>query len=60
MNIKIEIEISNKYHKGKIYKVVDIGYNKCYIGSTCDTLSKRMTSHRNKYKGFIKGREKRK
>ena len=60
MNIKIEIEISNKQHKGKIYKVVDIGYNKCYIGSTCDTLINRMINHRNQYKGFIKGGEKKK
>ena len=54
------MEINIKFQNAKIYKVVDIGYNKCYIGSTCDTLIKGMTSHRNQYKGFIKGREKKK
>ena len=23
----------NKYKNGKIYKIVDVGYSKCYIGS---------------------------
>ena len=58
--MNITIEISNKYLKGKIYKVVDIGYNKCYVGSTCEELSVRMVRHRDKYKQFIKGNEKRK
>ena len=55
--MNITIEISNKYLKGKIYKVVDIGYNKCYVGSTCAELSHRMSGHINKYKGFINGKE---
>ena len=54
--MNITIEISNKYLKGKIYKVVDIGYNKCYVGSTCAELSHRMSSHMNNYKQFIKGK----
>ena len=45
----------NRYENGKIYKIVDIGYNKCYIGSTCESLSKRMERHRNKYKSYLKG-----
>ena len=40
----------NRYEKGKIYKIVDIGYNKMYIGSTCDDLKKRFERHRSKYK----------
>ena len=33
----------NKYELGKMYKITDIGYTKCYIGSTCDRLlSQRM------------------
>ena len=36
----------NKYQNGKIYKIVDVGYNKCYIGSTCEELSPRMARHR--------------
>ena len=38
--------MSNKYQKGKIYKIVDVGYNKCYVGSTCEELSQRMARHR--------------
>ena len=40
----------NKYENAKIYKIVDVGYNKCYIGSTCESLSQRMARHRNDYK----------
>ena len=49
------MEITNKYQNGKIYKLTDIGYNKCYIGSTCEELSMRMARHRAKYKCFLKG-----
>ena len=45
----------NKYHNGKIYKVVDVGYNKCYIGSTTESLSQRMARHRASYNHFLKG-----
>ena len=45
----------NKYHNGKIYKVVDVGYNKCYIGSTCESLSQRLARHRWKYTQYLKG-----
>ena len=51
----ITIEIINKFHKSKIYKVVDIGYNKCYIGSTCEELSLRMARHRATFKSFLSG-----
>ena len=40
----------NKYHNAKIYKIVDVGYNKCYIGSTTESLSMRMARHRSQYK----------
>ena len=43
---------ANKYSKGKIYKITDVGYNKCYIGSTTENLSKRMARHRDHYKMF--------
>ena len=36
----------NKYHNGKIYKITDVGYNKQYIGSTCESLSQRLARHR--------------
>ena len=38
------------YQKGKIYRIWDNGYNKCYIGSTCEDLSRRMTGHRKNFK----------
>ena len=47
----------NKYQNGKIYKIVDIGYSKCYIGSTCEELSQRMARHRAIYKQFAKGKK---
>ena len=45
--------MDNKYQKGTIYKITDIGYNKCYIGSTCEKLCHRMSRHRQKYKQFL-------
>ena len=45
----------NRYENGKIYKIVDVGYNKCYIGSTTEPLSKRMERHKGKYKSYLKG-----
>ena len=44
------------YQKGKIYKVVDIEYNKCYFGSTCEELSRRMAGHRSDYRRYKDGR----
>ena len=46
----------NKYHNGEIYKIVDVGYNKCYIGSTTEKLSQRMTRHRSDYNRHNDGR----
>lgn len=47
--------MESKYQKGKIYKIVDIGYKKCYIGSTCESLSQRLARHVGKYKVYKKG-----
>jgi hypothetical protein len=47
-------ENQNKYQNGKIYKITDIGYNKCYIGSTCEELSMRMARHRANFKQFLR------
>ena len=44
----------NRYENGKIYKIVDVGYNKCYIGSTCESLSQRMARHREKYQQYLR------
>ena len=40
----------NKYQNGKIYKIIDLGYSECYIGSTIQPLSKRFGHHCNTYK----------
>jgi hypothetical protein len=47
---------TNKYQNGKIYKIVDNGYNKCYIGSTCETLSMRMVRHRAQFNQWKQGK----
>ena len=47
----------SKYQNGKIYKIVDVGYNKCYIGSTCEELSQRMARHRNRYTAYKSGKK---
>ena len=49
----------NKYQKGKIYLVTDVGYNKFYYGSTCEVLSTRMSRHRKQYKLFLQGKNSR-
>ena len=46
----------SKYQKGQIYKIVDVGYNRCYIGSICESLSKRMARHRTHYNSLKKGK----
>ena len=42
----------NKYQNGQIYKIVDVGFNKCYIGSTCEGISKRFSRHKEFYKSY--------
>jgi len=45
----------NKYQNGKVYKIIDNGYNMCYYGSTTNELSRRMAQHRAHYARFIIG-----
>ena len=45
-----------KYSKGKIYKVVDVGYSKCYFGSTTEKLYNRFSKHKNIYKQYLAGK----
>ena len=47
------MDITNKYQNAKIYKITDIAYNKCYIGSTTEELSQRMARHRRDFKQFL-------
>ena len=42
----------NKYQNAKIYKIVDVYYKKCYIASTCESLSQRMARHRRHYRFY--------
>lgn len=48
----------NRYEKGQIYKIVGVGYNKCYIGSTTEKFSLRMARHRSSYKLYLDGKKK--
>ena len=45
----------SRYEHGKIYKITDIGYNKFYVGSTCESLSQRMAHHHSQYKHYKNG-----
>ena len=46
--------MDRKYKQGKIYRIVDVGYNKCYYGSTTQNLSSRMSQHRAHYRRYQK------
>ena len=41
------------YSKGTIYKIVDNTNDNIYIGSTTQSLSKRLTTHRESYKQYL-------
>jgi hypothetical protein len=43
------------YQNGKIYKVVSDNSSDIYIGSTTESLSRRMSGHRKDYNGYLKG-----
>jgi hypothetical protein len=46
------------YQLGKIYKIVDLSTDACYIGSTCQpTLAIRLTKHIEAYKRYCNGEE---
>lgn len=45
----------NRYNHSRIYKITDINYTECYIGSTTYPLSKRFYGHRADYKSYLKG-----
>ena len=47
---------TGKYERGKIYKIVDNAYTMCYYGSTTQSLSKRMATHRSIYILFNDGK----
>ena len=41
------------FSKGQIYKIVDVGQTKCYIGSTTQQLCCRMATHNANYKSYL-------
>ena len=43
------------YSKGQIYKIWDISFTKCYIGSSVQPLCKRFQKHKSDYKKFLNG-----
>ena len=47
--------MDNTYTNGKIYKIWDNEYTKCYIGSTTVSLSRRMVEHRSSYRKYKDG-----
>ena len=46
----------NRYNRGKIYKIVSNHTDKVYIGSTVQSLSKRIGGHRSQYKRYLEGK----
>ena len=42
----------SKYQNGQIYKIVDVGFHDCYIGSTCEKLYKRFSRHKIQYNSY--------
>ena len=46
---------NSKYQNGKIYKLIDVGYNDIYIGSTVQNLYGRMGGHRSDYRKWKSG-----
>ena len=47
----------NTYQNGRIYKIVDNGYNKMYIGSTIQSLCNRMSEHRKRFNKYRNGQD---
>ena len=45
----------NRYQRGKVYQIICNVTGLCYIGSTIQTLSARMTGHRSDYKKHLNG-----
>jgi len=43
------------YQNGKIYKIINYDNDDIYIGSTCESLSCRLSKHRNKHNEYLKG-----
>ena len=44
------------YLNGQIYKIVDVGFNECYVGSTCEDLKRRFQRHKDHHIEYKKGK----
>ena len=44
------IKVMPRYSEGKVYKIINDCDDEIYVGSTCDSLSRRMSGHRRKSK----------
>ena len=56
INLKYNAKENDNFKNGKIFKIYqDLSYTRdiVYIGSTCDTLSKRMSNFRSKSKSRV-------
>ena len=51
-----KLPLINRYESGKIYNITNVGYNKYCIGSTCESLSKRMERHRKHEREYTAGK----
>ena len=49
------IKLREKLDNAKIYKIVDNTNDNLYIGSTCNSLKRRLQTHKDDYKRFLKG-----
>lgn len=48
---------SNRYQRGKIYKITNSETNETYVGSTIEpTLAKRLSKHRSNYQQYAQGK----
>ena len=50
-----EPAIKNMYHQSKIYKLVSNETTDVFIGSTCNSLSKRLGEYKHYYRKWVKG-----
>ena len=49
------IKLRSKLNESKIYKIIDNTNGNIYIGSTCQSLKRRLSHHKSDYKRFLKG-----
>jgi hypothetical protein len=52
-----ERAVSNPYRNGKIYTIRSYQTDRFYIGSTCNSLSKRLHGHRGNYNKYKNGKQ---